>query len=86
LTGQHEEAVATFKKQLQLYGADHLFAHLGLAVSYVWMGREKEARLEGAEILRIDPKFTLERFMKGYARDQLTKDRIAEALLKAGLK
>ena len=86
LTGQHEEAVAIFRKQLQLYGADHLLAHLGLAATYVWMGREKEARSEAAEILRIDPKFSLERFMKGYARDQSSKDRLAEALRKAGLK
>jgi adenylate cyclase len=86
LAGQHEEAVAIFKKQLQLYGVDHLTAHLGLAASYVWMGREKEARSAGAEVMRIDPKFTLERYMKGYPRDQATKDRVAEALQKAGLK
>jgi adenylate cyclase len=59
--GQYEEAVASYKRALQLYGPDHLFAHLGLAGTYARMGREKEARSEAAEVLRIDPKFKLER-------------------------
>ena len=42
--GQYEEAVATFKKALQLYGPDHLIAHANLAVTYAVMGNEKEAR------------------------------------------
>jgi len=45
--GQYEEAVATFKKVLKLYGPDHLQAHLGLAITYAFMDREKEARSEG---------------------------------------
>jgi adenylate cyclase len=31
--GQYEEAIATYKKVLQLYGPDHLMAHVGLAVT-----------------------------------------------------
>jgi TolB-like protein/cytochrome c-type biogenesis protein CcmH/NrfG len=83
--GQYEEAVATFKKVLYLYGPDHSMAHLGLAATYAMMGRENEARAEGAEVLRIDPKFSLERFMKHYP-PIASKDRLTEALLKAGLK
>jgi adenylate cyclase len=86
MLGQHEEAIAIYKKQLQLYGPDHLLAHIALAANYAWLGREEEARSEGAEILRIDPKFSLERFMKAYPRDQSRKDRLTEALRKAGLK
>jgi adenylate cyclase len=84
--GQFEEAVATYKKVLQIYGPDHLMAHLDLAVTYAVMDREKEARAEGAEVLRIDPKFSLERFIKGLPFDQSRKDRMADALRKAGLK
>jgi adenylate cyclase len=84
--GQYEEAIATYKKVLQIYGPDHLMAHLGLAVTYALMDREKEARTEGAEVLRIDPKFSLERFIKGLPYDQSRKDRMADALRKAGLK
>jgi adenylate cyclase len=84
--GQYEEAIATNKKVLQIYGPDHLMAHLGLAITYAWMDREKEARAEGAEVLRIDPKFSVERFIKGLPSDQSRKDRMADALRKAGLK
>jgi adenylate cyclase len=83
--GQYEEAVVTYKKIFQLYGPDHSMAHLGLAVCYAYMGRENEARAEGAEVLRIDPKFSVERFMKNYPPGTF-KDRMTEALLKAGLK
>ena len=61
MLGQHEEQIATYKKMLQIYGPDHLVAHIGLAGAYVSMGRENEARAEGAEVLRIDPKFSWER-------------------------
>ncbi len=86
MLGQHEEAIATYKKVLQIYGPDHLMAHIGLAVRYVLIGREDEARAEGAEVLRIDPKFSIERWIKGLPYSQSVKDRIADALRKAGLK
>ena len=57
---QYEEAVAALKKALQLYGADHLFAHLALASTYAKMGRETRPRAEAAEVLRIDPTFSVE--------------------------
>ena len=84
--GQYEEAIATYKKVLQIYGPDHVVAHQGLAFTYVVMGRENEARAEAAEILRIDPKFSVERYIKGLPFDQSRKDRMADALRKAGLK
>jgi adenylate cyclase len=84
--GQYEEAIATYKKVLQIYGPDHLMAHLDLAITYAYMDREKEARAEGAEVLRIDPKFSVERFIKGLPSDKSIKDRMADALHKAGLK
>jgi len=84
--GQYEETIATYKKVLQIYGPDHLIAHIGLAVTYALMGRENEARAEGAEVLRIDPKFSWERWIKGLPYDQSRKDRMADALRKAGLK
>ncbi|MEI7672224.1 MAG: tetratricopeptide repeat protein [Deltaproteobacteria bacterium] len=83
--GQYEEAITTYKKVLQIYGPDHLMAHQGLATTYALMGRENEARAEGAEVLRIDPKFSFERFIKGFPVDQSRKDRLSDALRKAGL-
>jgi adenylate cyclase len=84
--GQYEEAIATYKKELQFAGPDQLLAHLGLAFTYVVMGRENEARSEGAEVMRIDPEFSLERYIKSLPIDQSTKDLMASALRKAGLK
>jgi adenylate cyclase len=84
--GQYEDAIATYKKVLQIYGPDHLLAHIGLAVTYAQMDRENEARTEGAEVLRIDPKFSWERWVKGLPYSQAVKDTIADALRKAGLK
>ena len=84
--GQYEEAVAIYKKMLHRYGPDHLLAHLDLAVTYVLMDREKEAHAEGAEVLRIDPMFSIERYAKGMPLNQPGKNRLIELLRKAGLK
>jgi hypothetical protein len=51
------------------------------------VGREKEARAEAAEVLRINPKFSVEYLAKILAyKDQSQNDKIADALRKAGLK
>jgi adenylate cyclase len=85
--GQYEEAVASFKKALQLYGPDHLFAHLWLATTYATMGREKEARAEAAEVLRIDPTFSAESENARLPyKDQKVKDDRLAVEHKAGLK
>jgi adenylate cyclase len=84
--GQYEESIETYKKELQIAGPDQLIAHLGLALTYVMMGREKEAQSECAEVMRIDPEFSLERFIKSIPYDQSKKDQIADSLRKAGLK
>jgi hypothetical protein len=51
------------------------------------MGREKEARAEAAEVLRINPKFSLDSYAKMIPyKDQSQTDKIINALRKAGLK
>jgi hypothetical protein len=52
------------------------------------MGREKEARAEAEEVLRINPKFSLDNYAKTVAnyKDQSENDKIINALRKAGLK
>jgi adenylate cyclase len=86
MTGRSEEAVSAFKKALQR-APDHLIAHILLAATYSMMGREKEARAEAEEILRINPKFTLDQFKKISAfKDSSGVDKFADALRKAGLK
>jgi adenylate cyclase len=85
-TGRLEEAVSVYKKALQR-APDYIPAHLGLAGAYVRMGREKEARAEAEEVLRINPKFSLDYFAKTVLvyKDQSVTDRIVDTWRKAGL-
>ncbi len=59
-----------------------------LAATYIMMGREKEARAEAAEILRINPKFSVDSYAKGFVgyTDQSERDKYINTLRKAGLK
>jgi tetratricopeptide (TPR) repeat protein len=57
--GRFEEAVSAFKKAIPI-APDDIIAHFALAATYSMTGREKEARAEAAEVLRINPKFSLD--------------------------
>ena len=84
--GWFEEAVPAYKKALQL-SPDNLYAHLGLGATYSMMGREKEARAEAAEVLRINPKFSVDPLAKRQLyKDRSEVDKLVDALHKAGLK
>jgi adenylate cyclase len=86
MTGRYEEAVSAFKKVIQR-SPNHITVHLGLAATYIMMNREKEARAEAAEVLRLDPNFSLDRFAKVYPyKDQSVTDNLINACRKAGLK
>jgi adenylate cyclase len=85
-SGRFEEAVSAYKKALQP-APDNIFAHVSLASTYSLMGREKEARAEAAEVLRINPNFSLVKFAPNFTyKDQARTDLILDALRKAGLK
>jgi adenylate cyclase len=84
MTGRFEEAVSAFKKALQR-APNNLTVHIGLGATCSLMGREKEARAEAEEILRINPRFSLDYFkMISPYKDPLEIDKIADALRKAG--
>jgi adenylate cyclase len=85
-TGRFEEAVSAYKKSLQR-SPNNFFAHLGLAATYSMMGREQEARAEAAEVLRLNPKFSVDSYAKRLTfKDQSVTDKFSDALRKAGLK
>jgi adenylate cyclase len=85
-TGRFEEAVSAYKKAIQI-APDNISAHLGLVATYSMMGREKEALAEAAEVLRINPKFSLDYKAKTLQyKDQSVTDKYIDALRKAGLK
>ncbi len=63
-TGRLEEAVSAYKKAIQGSPND-IMSHLNLSpLLTVDMGRDKEARAEAAEVLRINPKFSLDSYVK----------------------
>jgi adenylate cyclase len=83
--GMYEEAIVALKKALR-GSPDNLFAHTGLAAVYSLSGREQEARAEAAEVLRINPKFSLKRSAKTWpSKNKSDRDLIINALSKAGL-
>ncbi len=85
-TGRFEEAVSAYKKSLQL-SPDNISAHINLAATYSLMGREQDARAEAAEVLRINPKFSVDSFAKIVPyKAQSQNDKFINALRKAGLK
>jgi adenylate cyclase len=86
MTGRLEEAVSAYKKSLQR-APENVLAHVALTGTYGLMGREREARAEATEVLRINPKFSVDYYIKIAAfKDQARKDEFIDALRKAGLK
>ena len=85
--GRFEESVSAYKKGIQR-APNHLIAHVGLGTTYSLMGRDKEARAEAEEVLRINPKFSLTHFAKTALiyKDQSDNDMVINAMRKAGLK
>ncbi len=85
-TGRYEEAIAQLKKAIEREPRD-IMSYIVLASTYSRAGREKEARQAAAEVLKINPKFSLENLAKIHPyKDPATKERFIDSLRKAGLK
>ncbi|HEV8712141.1 MAG TPA: tetratricopeptide repeat protein, partial [Candidatus Binatia bacterium] len=86
LTGQPEEAIVPLKQYLSRY-PNFLGAHLILAAVYSELGRAAEARAEAAEVLRLNPNFSLEvHRQREPLKDPALLERHLAALRKAELK
>src|SRR5262245_18119195 len=86
LMGRYEEAIAAFTSALTRNPA-LLPVHVNLAVIYSELGREEEARAEAAEVLRLNPKYSLEVLRQiNPFKDPAVNERMIAALRKAGLK
>jgi adenylate cyclase len=82
--GQYEKAIRSCKKGLSIT-PDDLWLHFTLASIYSLTGHEEEASAEIAEVLRINPMFSLDRYSRLVPyKDQADVDRIVNALRKAG--
>jgi TolB-like protein len=86
MIGKYEEAIRFYKKLLQDQ-PNHLPANSGLTATYSMMGRMEEAGAQAREVLRISPKFSLERWAKTLRfKNPEDVERYIDALRKAGLK
>jgi tetratricopeptide (TPR) repeat protein len=86
LAGRPEEAIAPLQQYLSHY-PNILGPHLFLAAVYSELGREAEARAEAAEVLRINPQFSLEvHRQRQPIKDPALLERHLAVLRKAGLK
>ena len=62
-------------------------AHLGLAASYSELDRPEEAKGEIAQVLKLNPQFSLERMRQRWPyQEEADLERVLAALRKAGLK
>ena len=79
-----EEAVKACEKALKL-APEGMMIHVWATTVFSACSREKEARKTAKELLRINPKFSVEAYTNRIPQNQKDKDRIAEALRRAGL-
>jgi adenylate cyclase len=65
---------------------DDIFANEALTTVYSWADRLEEARDQAAEVLRINPKYSVAQAVKkSLYKDKADRERYYDALRKAGL-
>jgi adenylate cyclase len=86
MVGRFDEAVEHAKKTVERIPKNQ-FIYVFLAAACILAGREAEARAAAAEVLKINPTFSMEQFAKTLPyRDTSQIDRMVNALRKTGLK
>jgi adenylate cyclase len=86
LTGRYEDSIKVCKEALERW-PNNALAHARLAIAYMALGREEEARNAAQELLRIDPKFSAQKFAQMQpAKDPTAATQALELMNKAGLK
>jgi adenylate cyclase len=82
-TGQYEEAIKWCEKAVR-QDPDSFLTRLMLTMVYSASGRLEDARAEAKEVLRINPKFSVDKWEK--AATGPNKEKFVAALRNAGLK
>jgi adenylate cyclase len=85
---EYEKAVEVYK-MLVVREPNRIMGHRGLAIAYIRLGREEQARLEVAELLKLFPEYSLEVYRKqaNYMdMDPALLESVIETLREAGLK
>jgi adenylate cyclase len=86
LLGEYNQAVEAYKRALQT-SPDLLLAYIGLAASLSASNRADDARAAASQIVRIDPKFSLEAFARSLTyKNENHREFWIDSLRKAGLK
>ena len=86
MVGRFDEAVEQAKKAVEREPKNQ-FPYLYLASACILAGREEEAQAAAAEVLKINPTFSLEQFaMTRSYKDRSFVDSTIDSLRKAGLK
>jgi adenylate cyclase len=84
--GRYEEGIKTCEEAVRQEPGS-LYARLELTAVYSLSGQDEKARAEANEVLRMNPKFSLQEFGQRFtAKSQEAKERYLGALWKAGLK
>ena len=81
--GRWNEAVRSLTSCLERHQTDQTMPRVALAVDYIELGQEDAARAEAAEIVRLNPEFSLKMALEGGFPTQ--RERAASDLSEAGL-
>ena len=82
---RYSEALEVYKKAAEI-APGNLYAHLGLAVTYINIGRDREAREAALKVISIDPDFSINADRKASPnKNRDAVKRFYEAARKAGL-
>jgi tetratricopeptide (TPR) repeat protein len=80
-----DDAIRICKEAIERNPKD-LFAHLALVSAYSAAVREEQARATAKEVLRIDPKFSVETYSKAFPyKGKEEQEQFIGGLRKAGL-
>ncbi len=84
-SGRYDQAIKALKRAMR-QEPDYIVNHVALAAAYAHSGKDEDARAEAAEILRLNPNFTL-RALKAFVpiRKKVDLDRYVAGLRRAGL-
>jgi lipopolysaccharide biosynthesis regulator YciM len=83
--GSYEQAIPPLKRFLT-HKSSFVGAHLELIACYVELGRNEEARAEAAELMRINPQFSLAAQKQMSLIKEPLRDRLYADIARTGLK
>jgi adenylate cyclase len=83
-SGRYQQAISAYKRNTTSY-PNILGSHIGLAIAYTELGHDRDARAEAAEVMRLNPQFTLP-LPEKMNKDVVWARRVDADLRKAGLK